>query len=40
MILYLSYQYENALKMGTTGGGLDMDMNQQDQEINAAGAPV
>jgi hypothetical protein len=40
MIAYLAYQYENALKLGTTDGGLNIDMNQQGQEVNAAGAPV
>jgi hypothetical protein len=40
LILYLAYQYEHALKLGTTGQGLSFDMDAQGTELNAAGAPA
>lgn len=40
MILYLAYQYEHALKLGTSGGGLEFDMDKQGTPLNAAGAPA
>ena len=40
LIIYLAYQYEHALKLGTKGGGLDIDMDAQGQAVNAAGAPA
>lgn len=40
LILYLAYQYEHALKLGTSGGGLDIDMDATGSPVNAAGAPV
>ncbi len=36
---YLAYQYEDALKKGTSGQGLNYQMDA-DSEVNAAGAPV
>jgi hypothetical protein len=40
LIIYLAYQYEHALKLGTKGEGLDIDMDAQGQAVNAAGAPA
>jgi hypothetical protein len=40
MILYLTYQYEHALKLGTTGEGMNSDMDKQGITLNAAGAPA
>ena len=37
LIIYLAYQYEHALKLGTSGQGLDIDMDSAGNYVNAAG---
>ena len=39
LIIYLAYQYEHAMRLGTSQGP-SIDMNSQGVSLNAAGAPA